>query len=122
MLAKRNKDIKEKKEFERKAKRNKAVKLTTLTALGIGAATIGATVAYKKAKSNQEDYGYNGHNYNLGNFEDGNNDYELKSKVEEFNSNRLSYDNEEHSSIDEMNKFLNKIDSEDENLNEDQNK
>ncbi|GAA0714962.1 hypothetical protein GCM10008904_31300 [Paraclostridium ghonii] len=114
MLGKKTyKHIKE----EQKAKRNKTVKLTTLTALGIGAATIGATVAYKKAKAKQEEYDYD--NYNLDSFKDENNDYELQSKVEEFNSNRLSYDNEEHSSTEEMNKFLNKIDSEDEDLNKD---
>ncbi|MDO7205630.1 hypothetical protein Q5M85_17510 [Paraclostridium bifermentans] len=43
----------------------------------------------------------------------------MKSKIEEFNSNRLSYDNEDHVSNEEMNKFINKIDNEDENLNED---
>lgn len=37
----------EKRELERKTKRHKAAKITTLTALGIGAATIGATMVYK---------------------------------------------------------------------------
>lgn len=122
MLAKKiYKNIKEeKKELERKTKRHKAAKITTLTALGIGAATIGATMVYKKAKAKQDDYDYDDYGYGLDNIEEENEDYELKSKIEEFNSNRLSYDNEEHVSNEDMSKFINKIDNEDENLNENQ--
>ena len=121
MLAKKiYKNIKEdKKELERKTKRHKAAKITTLTALGIGAATIGATMVYKKTKEKQNEYDYDEYVYNLENVEEENEDYELKSKIEEFNSNRLSYDNEEHSSNEEMNKFINKIDNQENDLNKD---
>lgn len=75
---------------------------------------------YTKAKANQDEYDHDDYGYGLEHIEEENEDYELKSKIEEFNSNRLSYDNEEHASNEEMNKFINKIDNEDENLNEDQ--
>ncbi|MDO7205629.1 hypothetical protein Q5M85_17505 [Paraclostridium bifermentans] len=55
MLAKKiYKNKRRKKELERKNKRHKAAKITTLTALGIGATTIGATMVYKKLKQSKK--------------------------------------------------------------------
>lgn len=97
----RNKKIKE--------QRNRAIKLTTLTVVGIGAA-VGATMIYKKNKSNPNEE-YDEYMYNLESYNNEDENYELQEKIEEFNSNRLSYDNEQHSSNEEMNKFINKTDS-----------
>ena len=89
------KNVKERKNQEiLKKKRNKAIKFTTITALGIGA-TVGATMIYKKAKSKYDEE-YEDYMYNLEN-EDNNyeqeEENELQEKILEFNSNRLSYEN-----------------------------
>lgn len=120
MLAKQiYKNIKEeKRELEKKNKRYKVKKITMFTALAIGTTAIGVTMLYKKIKLNKESCEYNQCNYRLGDIEE-NEDLELKSKIEEFNNNRLSYDNEEHSSNEEMNKFINKIDNQENDLNKD---
>ncbi|CEO09839.1 hypothetical protein [Paraclostridium sordellii] len=118
------KTVKDKKNQEiLKKKRNKAIKFTTITALGIGA-TVGATMIYKKSKSKYneeyEDYMYNLENedymYNLEN-EDNNyeqeEENELQEKILEFNSNRLSYENESHSTVEELNKFVDNVEEQD---------
>lgn len=106
----------EKNQQKRKQKRYKTVKFTTLTALGIGA-TIGATMIYKKSKSKQcgvyDEYMYNLENYN----NEVNETSELEEKINEFNSNRLSYENEDHPSNEEIQKVMNKIDTVDNDLN-----
>lgn len=106
----------EKNQQKRKQKRYKAVKFTTLTALGI-VATIGATMIYKKSKSKQcgvyDEYMYNLENYNNEVKETS----ELEEKINEFNSNRLSYENEDHPSNEEIQKVMNKIDTVDNDLN-----
>ncbi len=99
----------ERKNKKIKEQRNKAIKVTTLTAVGIGAA-VGATMIYKKNKSKQNEE-YDEYMYNLESYNNEDENYELQEKVEEFNSNRLSYDNEQHPSNEEMNKFINKTDS-----------
>ncbi|CEP95990.1 Uncharacterised protein [[Clostridium] sordellii] len=127
------KTVKDKKNQEiLKKKRNKAIKFTTITALGIGA-TVGATMIYKKSKSKYneeyEDYMYNLENedymYNLENedymynLENEDNNYEqeeeneLQEKILEFNSNRLSYENESHSTVEELNKFVDNVEEQD---------
>lgn len=126
MLAKKMyKSAKHKKDqISKSKKRHKAIKVTTLTAIGIGA-TVGATMVYRKskAKKNEEydNYMYNMENYNEEYNDEYNNEYgenktiqeddELKEKVSEFNSTRLSYDNEAHSSVEEMSKFMNQLDA-----------
>ncbi|GAA0863694.1 hypothetical protein [Paraclostridium tenue] len=105
----------DKNQQKRKQKRCKAIKFTTLTALGIGT-TIGAAMIYKKSKSKQcevyDDYMYNLENYDNEVKETS----ELEEKINEFNSNRLSYENEEHPSNEEIQKVMNKIDTVDNDL------
>ncbi|CEJ74068.1 hypothetical protein [Paraclostridium sordellii] len=105
------KNVKERKNQEiLKKKRNKAIKFTTITALGIGA-TVGATMIYKKAKSKYDEE-YEDYMYNLEN-EDNNyeqeEENELQEKILEFNSNRLSYENESHPTVEELNKFVDNV-------------
>ena len=109
----------ERKNKKIKEQKRKAMKVTTLTAVGIGA-VLGATMMYKKNKSkaNEDNYEYM---YNLQSYNNEDENYELKQKneyencelqekIEEFNSNRLSYENEKHPSNEDMNKFINKTD------------
>jgi hypothetical protein len=104
------------KQIKRKQKKYKAIKFTTLTAIGIGA-TVGATMIYRKTKGKNSE-NYDDYMYNLESYSDyEREDDELKEKIDEFNSNRLSYENEEHSSSNEMNKFVNKLDISENNLN-----
>ncbi|CEP81021.1 hypothetical protein QJR30_11020 [Paraclostridium sordellii] len=109
------KTVKDKKNQEiLKKKRNKAIKFTTITALGIGA-TVGATMIYKKSKSKYNEE-YEDYMYNLEN--EGNNyeqeeENELQEKILEFNSNRLSYENESHSTVEELNKFVDNVEEQD---------
>lgn len=116
------KATKYKKDKQNKSKkRNKAVKVTTLTAIGVGA-TVGATMVYRRAKAKKNEE-YDNYMYDMENYNNQyNNEYnnkaqednnELKEKVSEFNSTRLSYDNEAHSSVEEMSKFMNKLDADD---------
>ncbi|CEN78830.1 hypothetical protein [Paraclostridium sordellii] len=109
------KTVKDKKNQEiLKKKRNKAIKFTTITALGIGA-TVGATMIYKKSKSKYNEE-YEDYMYNLEN-EDNNyeqeEENELQEKILEFNSNRLSYENESHSTVEELNKFVDNVEEQD---------
>ena len=109
------KTVKDKKNQEiLKKKRNKAIKFTTITALGIGA-TVGATMIYKKTKSKYDEE-YEDYMYNLEN-EDNNyeqeEENELQEKILEFNSNRLSYENESHSTVEELNKFVDNVEEQD---------
>ncbi|QYE96817.1 hypothetical protein [Paraclostridium sordellii] len=109
------KTVKDKKNQEiLKKKRNKAIKFTTITALGIGV-TVGATMIYKKSKSKYNEE-YEDYMYNLEN-EDNNyeqeEENELQEKILEFNSNRLSYENESHSTVEELNKFVDNVEEQD---------
>lgn len=99
----------ERKNKKIKEQKRKAIKVTTLTAVGIGAA-LGTTMIYKKNKLKQNE-DYDEYMYNLQSYNNEDENYELQEKIEEFNSNRLSYENEKHPSNEDMNKFINKTDS-----------
>lgn len=88
---------------------------------GIGIAALGAYFSYKtykRIKSNQEEMQYiDNENYEINNLRDDLEDKELKEKIDEFNSRRISSENCEDAKQNEIKKYVDSIKEDKENVN-----